>query len=154
VCTSRASTRADVRTADGAAAALESFRTWTPDVLVSDIGMPDEDGYSFIGTVRALSAGFQMHIAKPIEPAELIAPLASGRARGRTGKRDVVPRRPELEINRGTRPTSRGLRTNRSFGTEDVALQASRKRCLQPRLRAAFGLVVHSRPVRMDANRR
>lgn len=78
------------------------------DVLLSDIGMPGEDGYSFIRKVRALSdgcglvpagaltaftreedcakaldAGFQTHIAKPVEPAELIAAVAAlaGRAR-------------------------------------------------------------------------
>jgi CheY-like chemotaxis protein len=70
---------------------------WTADVLVSDIGMPDEDGYSLIEKVRkltpqtqravpavaltanarsedrssALAAGFQVHMAKPVDPAEL-----------------------------------------------------------------------------------
>ncbi|WP_017314134.1 ATP-binding response regulator [Mastigocladopsis repens] len=79
-----------------ALAALEQLR---PDVLVSDIGMPDEDGYTFIRKVRKLSsemgghipavaltgyareedyrqakaAGFQLHIAKPIKAAELVA---------------------------------------------------------------------------------
>ena len=68
-----------------------------PDVLVSDIGMPGEDGYAFIRRVRALaptaaarcppppspptprartaqrvlSAGFQVHLPKPVQPAEL-----------------------------------------------------------------------------------
>jgi CheY-like chemotaxis protein len=72
-----------------------------PDILVSDIGMPDEDGYSFIRRVRelpsdrggrtpaaaltafaretererALGAGFQVHIAKPVEPAALALAL-------------------------------------------------------------------------------
>jgi len=76
---------------------------WTPDVLISDIQMPGEDGYSLIrkvrerevssGTrlpavaltaharvddrVRALSAGFDAHIAKPVEPDELIMVVAS-----------------------------------------------------------------------------
>jgi CheY-like chemotaxis protein len=71
--------------------------------LVSDIGMPTEDGYTFIRRVRtlkreqsakipaialtayagesdrhqALSAGFQKHLPKPIEPAELAAAVAS-----------------------------------------------------------------------------
>lgn len=71
--------------------------SWKPDVLVSDIGMPDEDGYMFIRKVRsldaaqgtflpalaltayatdddrqqALTSGFQMHLAKPLEPAVL-----------------------------------------------------------------------------------
>ncbi|HEX5085174.1 MAG TPA: PAS domain S-box protein [Blastocatellia bacterium] len=74
-----------------------------PDVMVSDIGMPDEDGYSLIrrvrewerargphipavaltaygrieDRVRALNAGFQMHVAKPVDPAELAAVIAS-----------------------------------------------------------------------------
>jgi CheY-like chemotaxis protein len=81
-----------------------------PDVLVSDIGMPEQDGYELIAKVRgheaglneripaialtayarledrirALNAGFQVHVPKPIEPAELIAVVAS--LTGRTGK--------------------------------------------------------------------
>ncbi len=81
------------------------------DVLVSDIGMPAEDGYSLIRRVRALgkdqgggipaialtayarvedrvravSAGFQMHVAKPVEAVELVAMVAG--AAGRTGRR-------------------------------------------------------------------
>lgn len=79
-------------------------------MLVSDIGMPDEDGYALIRRVRALPpeqngsipalaltayarsedrmravlAGFQMHIAKPVEAAELLTMVASltGRANG------------------------------------------------------------------------
>ncbi|MBC8124086.1 MAG: response regulator [Gemmatimonadaceae bacterium] len=69
------------------------------DILVSDIGMPGEDGYALIRKVRALGkaipaialtayartedrtqallAGFQMHVPKPVEPAELIAAVAS-----------------------------------------------------------------------------
>jgi len=94
---------AEVQTADGAAAALEVLDRWRPDALVSDIGMPDEDGYSLIAKVRALSreqggqtpalaltayartedrvralsAGFQMHMAKPVEPAELVAVVST-----------------------------------------------------------------------------
>jgi PAS domain S-box-containing protein len=74
-----------------------------PDVMVTDIGMPDEDGYSLIrrvrerergqgahipavaltaygrveDRVRALNAGFQMHVAKPVDPAELAAVITS-----------------------------------------------------------------------------
>jgi CheY-like chemotaxis protein/anti-sigma regulatory factor (Ser/Thr protein kinase) len=94
-----------VATVDEAIAAIGSA---PPHVLVSDIGMPGEDGYSLIRRVRALGpgkggdvpavaltayaraedrvkavlAGFQMHVAKPVEPAELIAMVASlaGRA--------------------------------------------------------------------------
>ena len=94
-----------------AAAALEQIRKAPPDVLVSDISMPDEDGYSLISKVRALPAerlaripaiavtafarpedrnqairaGFQAHVSKPVDPAELIA-LVAGLS-GRTPRR-------------------------------------------------------------------
>jgi len=84
-------------------AALEALDREVPDVLVSDIGVPGEDGYSLIrkirersperggnvpaaaltayarteDRVRALSSGFQTHLAKPIDPAELVATIAS-----------------------------------------------------------------------------
>jgi CheY-like chemotaxis protein len=70
-----------------------------PDVIVSDIGMPQRDGYAFMQAVRrsgvkapaaaltafvrpedrmrALEAGYQTHIAKPVEPVELVAALAA-----------------------------------------------------------------------------
>ncbi len=89
--------------------ALSVLKQLKPDVLVSDIGMPDEDGYALMRTVRAiaaerggqipamaltayarsedriraLQAGFQMHMPKPLEPAELIAAVAN--LAGRTG---------------------------------------------------------------------
>ncbi|MBW4679321.1 MAG: PAS domain S-box protein [Microcoleus vaginatus WJT46-NPBG5] len=92
-----------VSSAREAFAALEQL---TPDVLVSDIGMPEENGYQLIRKLRqretiggeqipavaltafardedrrqAMLAGFQMHVSKPVEPAELakvIAKLAS-----------------------------------------------------------------------------
>lgn len=88
---------ADVRVAASAQQAIEIFSRWRPHVLVSDIGMPVEDGYALIGRirargpaaggdvpalaltayartddrVRALAAGFQMHLAKPVDPTEL-----------------------------------------------------------------------------------
>jgi PAS domain S-box-containing protein len=99
---------AQVRTAASASRALEVFGLWLPHVLVSDIGMPDGDGYALIEQVRALpvesggavpaaaltayasaedrarvlSAGYQAHLAKPIEPAGLSALVAelAGRA--------------------------------------------------------------------------
>lgn len=99
---------ASVKTAESAAEAFRLFEEWTPEILVSDIGMPDEDGYSLIGRIRslgteqgrqvpaialtayardkdkshALAAGFQMHISKPVELGELAAGIArlSGRA--------------------------------------------------------------------------
>lgn len=83
--------------------ALEALQQLKPDILVSDIGMPEEDGYGLIRKVRALeaerggkipaialtayasseerlralSAGFQIHLPKPVEPSELIAVLAN-----------------------------------------------------------------------------
>jgi CheY-like chemotaxis protein len=97
---------ADVRVAASAAQALEVLDRWKPDVLVTDIGMPDEDGYSLLAKVRArhdgseripivaltayasvedrvrlLSAGFSMHVPKPIEPAELLAVVAGAAGR-------------------------------------------------------------------------
>jgi len=93
--------RAEVSAAASAAEALEVLRAWRPDVLVSDIGMPEVDGYELIRRVRAieseagripaaaltayvrdgdrrsaLEAGFQVHLPKPVEPAELVRVVA------------------------------------------------------------------------------
>ncbi|MDT5122327.1 MAG: hypothetical protein QOC96_1809 [Acidobacteriota bacterium] len=91
----------DVMAVASAAEALAALDSFQPDVLISDLGMPDEDGYSLIRKVRALNpehggkipaialtayaleedrmrallAGYQIHIAKPVNPAELIAVL-------------------------------------------------------------------------------
>jgi CheY-like chemotaxis protein len=96
---------ADVRIAAAAAEGWALLRQWNSDVILSDVGMPEQDGYTFIekvradgirvpaaaltayarssDRVRALSAGFQAHLAKPAEPAELVALVASlaGRTR-------------------------------------------------------------------------
>ena len=45
---------AEIRTAGSAAEAMSVFGQWLPDVLVSDIGMPEEDGYALIKKIRAL----------------------------------------------------------------------------------------------------
>jgi CheY-like chemotaxis protein len=92
-----------VTTALSASEALAAMEAVKPDVLISDIGMPVEDGYQLIGQVRALAperggntpaialtayageadrrrvleAGYQTHMAKPIEPAELLRAVAS-----------------------------------------------------------------------------
>jgi signal transduction histidine kinase/ActR/RegA family two-component response regulator len=99
---------ADVMTAGSAAEALRAVQEGRPDILVSDIGMPDVDGYELLRRIRALGprpgghlpaialtafarsedrtralrAGFLAHIAKPVEPSELLATIASvvGRA--------------------------------------------------------------------------
>jgi CheY-like chemotaxis protein len=88
-----------VRPASSTAEALAILERWRPDLLISDLGMPEEDGYTLIRRVRALpaerggqvpavalsartrpedriealAAGFQMHVAKPVAPAELLA---------------------------------------------------------------------------------
>lgn len=92
-----------VVSAGSAAEAITVLDNQKFDVLVSDIGMPGEDGYALIKRVRALgnqrsadipaialtayaraedrvraiSAGFQMHLAKPVEPVELVTMVAS-----------------------------------------------------------------------------
>jgi PAS domain S-box-containing protein len=88
--------------------ALEALEQHKPDILISDLGMPDEDGYSLISKIRALPAerggqipaaaltayaraedrmrvlrsGFQFHLPKPVDSAELVTVVASlaGRA--------------------------------------------------------------------------
>jgi signal transduction histidine kinase/ActR/RegA family two-component response regulator len=95
-------TGAEVTVCDSASEALATLLEWKPDVILSDIAMPDEDGYSFIGKVRALprekggetpaaaltayardidrrqalAAGYQMHIAKPIGATQLVTMVA------------------------------------------------------------------------------
>ena len=89
----------DVRATGSVAAALEALREFRPDVLVSDIGMPGEDGYALMrrlrsapdawsrqvpalavsayareeDRIRSLAVGFQMHITKPFDPLDLTA---------------------------------------------------------------------------------
>lgn len=94
---------ATVRAVASAEEALLAFIQRSPDILVSDIGMPDVDGYSFISQIRsmqephkdlipaialtayageynqrqALQAGFQMHLAKPVDPEALAKAISS-----------------------------------------------------------------------------
>ncbi|MEO8359287.1 MAG: ATP-binding protein [Vicinamibacteria bacterium] len=101
---------ADVTTAGSAAEGLSHLKRVRPHVLLSDVEMPEEDGYSLVrkvralpadeggltpaaaltayagaeDRVRALAAGFQIHVPKPVQPAELatiVASLARGTAR-------------------------------------------------------------------------
>ena len=93
---------AKVCTASSSLEALEAFHEWQPNVLVSDLGMPGEDGFALIGKVRtlapeqggnipaaaltayirdedrqqALAAGYQTHIPKPVDPATLARAVA------------------------------------------------------------------------------
>src|SRR5215510_2268793 len=97
------SSGADVMAAGSADEAFEQVELWHPDILVSDIGLPGDDGYVLVqrlrsreadqggsipalavtayaraeDKVRALAAGFQMHLAKPLEPAEFVAAIAN-----------------------------------------------------------------------------
>ncbi|HET6974355.1 MAG TPA: PAS domain S-box protein [Pyrinomonadaceae bacterium] len=99
---------ARVTSTKSAAEALEVFAGELPDVMISDIGMPDQDGYELVRRLRslpmekggatpaialtgyasrkdrerALGSGYQKHMAKPIEQAELIAAIAALVARG------------------------------------------------------------------------
>jgi PAS domain S-box-containing protein len=94
---------AEVKASASAQEALRILEQWKPDVLVSDIGMPDEDGYSLIHQVRALdparggrtpaialtgysrqedrsqllAAGYQVHLPKPIDLSQLVDAILS-----------------------------------------------------------------------------
>jgi CheY-like chemotaxis protein len=94
---------AEVVLASSAVEALETIKSERFDVFISDIGLPDEDGFSLIKKIRelpneeggdvpaialtayaraedrvkALRSGFQMHVAKPVEPVELVAIVAN-----------------------------------------------------------------------------
>jgi len=105
---------ASVRTADCCEAALAAMDEFRPDLLISDIGMPGEDGYSFIARirslgdwrselpciavtalsrredhVRALQVGYDEHVGKPFDPSTLC--LVAGRLlRGRSKSAGAV----------------------------------------------------------------
>ncbi|WPB77449.1 PAS domain-containing protein [Archangium violaceum] len=102
-----------VGTASNALEAMERLRESMPEVLVSDIGLPGEDGHALLRKVRAWAeardqwvpaialtayagaedarkayrAGFQVHLAKPLEPAELVEAVARLAGRGDAGAR-------------------------------------------------------------------
>ncbi|HEY2368420.1 MAG TPA: ATP-binding protein, partial [Polyangiaceae bacterium] len=88
---------ADVETAESASDGMAKLQSFHPTMIISDIGMPIEDGYAFMRRVRAMSAapsmaltafasdadrahameaGFTMHVAKPIDPDVLVTTVA------------------------------------------------------------------------------
>ena len=99
---------AEVRTTVSVPGALDLLQAWRPDVIVSDLEMPGEDGYSLIRKVRALdasqggetpaialsgygrpqdrlkciAAGFNMHVPKPVDPRELTTIIAGIAGKG------------------------------------------------------------------------
>ncbi|MEC4815391.1 MAG: PAS domain S-box protein [Scytonema sp. PMC 1069.18] len=101
--------QAQVMAVSSAKEAMMALQQFQPDILVSDIGMPQEDGYTLIRKIRALSteqggltpaialtayartedraqallAGFQLHISKPVNPVELATVVA------KLAKRDI-----------------------------------------------------------------
>ena len=101
----------EVRACGSAGEALDALTEWKADLLISDIGMPNEDGYALIrkvralepelgGTIpaialtafagvadraRALSTGFQTHVSKPVEPSDLVDIIAQ-----LAGRREAV----------------------------------------------------------------
>ena len=103
--------QADVITAASAAEAIKEIERRKPDVLVSDLGMPEQDGYELIkevremesadhtaripalaltayakaeDRVRALAGGYQVHLSKPVEPAEFLLVVANLAGRGQS----------------------------------------------------------------------
>jgi CheY-like chemotaxis protein len=119
---------ATVDSATSADEGLTLFRQHRPDVLISDIAMPDRDGYDLLRAIRelppsldgqvpavaltayareedrlrSLSAGFQVHLAKPVEPAAIVSAVVYARSMdvgnhstGSNGAKSSVP--PQLQ---------------------------------------------------------
>jgi CheY-like chemotaxis protein len=104
---------AEVLTTSSASDALDRIAAVPPHALVVDLGMPQMDGFDFITRLRAsedpticnipaaaltafarsddrtkaLQSGFEMHLAKPVEPGELVASIATLVRRGQRGAR-------------------------------------------------------------------
>ena len=92
---------AEVKTAESGVAAIRLYQCWSPSLLISDLGMADEDGYDLIRNIRAienvptttaiaitgyardedreraLSAGFNMFLSKPVDLDKLVGLIAS-----------------------------------------------------------------------------
>ncbi|MFY9551329.1 MAG: response regulator [Thermoanaerobaculia bacterium] len=129
----------EVEAAGSVPEALEAIKSVRPDVLVSDIGMPGEDGYSLLrkirqgsnlqtrvipalavsayareeDRIRSLSAGFQMHLAKPFEPVDLliaVSRLAHREAPGSTPFEESSSSRPQILVVEDNEDVREGLR--------------------------------------------
>lgn len=93
---------ANIQAVGSTGEAFKILQDWIPDVIVSDIGLPGEDGYSFMtkvrarpdlqtafaiaitgysNTTKAKGAGFQEVLAKPLDPTELLTLLQTIRSR-------------------------------------------------------------------------
>ena len=127
---------ADVVAVGSAAAAMVELENKVPDVIVSDIGLPDEDGLALIRRVRKLPptqggrvpavavtaftlsddaeeatrAGFQRHFRKPVETRELFGAVAAVVERGRVDRRRAARRLPPPP--NGERPRTPERRTD------------------------------------------
>ena len=127
---------ADVVAVNCAADAMAELEKNVPDVIVSDIGLPDEDGLSLIRRVRSLPAsrggrvpavavtaftlsddaeeatraGFQRHFRKPVETQELFGAVAAVAERGRVERRRATRRLPPAP--RAERPPTPERRTD------------------------------------------
>jgi signal transduction histidine kinase/DNA-binding response OmpR family regulator len=129
-----------VRTVASAAEALAAMAEWPPDVLLSDIEMPEVDGYTLMQQVRAAEAtrggvvpavaltaytrledrlrafasGFQMHVPKPVDPAELVTVIASLAGRLSQGGQSGAPHEQPRAQQGSVRP-SRGEQSRRGL---------------------------------------
>jgi signal transduction histidine kinase/AmiR/NasT family two-component response regulator len=114
---------AEARLAGAARDALDVLHGWWPDVLLSDVEMPAEDGYSLMEQVsalnrtdhppmatvavtahsrpedrqRAIASGFHWHLPKPVEPSELVTVIASLRGRAQRDRATAAAAAPRHE---------------------------------------------------------
>ena len=129
---------ADVITAASAAEAIKEIERRKPDVLVSDLGMPEQDGYELIkevretesadntaripalaltayakaeDRVRALAGGYQVHLSKPVEPAEFVLVVANLAGRDRVATLTRETGQPKISFRPSQQTTAGALRT-------------------------------------------